>query len=263
MKLIHTAQLDARQKNEIEKLITACRKYRPTGISFPFDDASVFCLLYDPSLVCALALSLPSDPEIPAECTAFTLPGRRGEGLFTSAMDSISDRIDDYDLLFPADHRDPDTLLALSAMGAERISDEYMMECELSGKDFSSLPNLPLPITENNTHIFIDETSDAEGTVTLTFNLFAGSPRKQSPDALCRTALFHQSERACFYDFSVKKELRRQGIGQKLLLHVLLLLHRRGVSSVFLHVSGSNTAAVSLYKKTGFQITVTLSYYLY
>ena len=50
---------------------------------------------------------------------------------------------------------------------------------------------------------------------------------------------------------------------EEALLTVLHSLRNRNASSLFLHVSGENPAAVNLYKKTGFRITETLSYYLY
>ena len=62
---------------------------------------------------------------------------------------------------------------------------------------------------------------------------------------------------------SVRPALRRRGIGSRALSHVLAFLAREGVRLVFLHVSGNNLPAVSLYKKAGFRIAETLSYYLY
>jgi ribosomal protein S18 acetylase RimI-like enzyme len=41
------------------------------------------------------------------------------------------------------------------------------------------------------------------------------------------------------------------------------LLAAAGIKKVILQVSGDNAAALALYKKTGFRITETLSYYLY
>ena len=44
---------------------------------------------------------------------------------------------------------------------------------------------------------------------------------------------------------------------------LLRLAPDMGLSAITLQVSGDNTPAVNLYKKTGFHITETLSYYLY
>ena len=65
------------------------------------------------------------------------------------------------------------------------------------------------------------------------------------------------------YGFEIREGQRGQGLGTSLLIKVLSFLAEREPLPVTLQVSGSNGPALSLYKKTGFRITETLSRYLY
>ena len=56
-------------------------------------------------------------------------------------------------------------------------------------------------------------------------------------------------------EFAVKCSLRRRGIGWTLLNEALKKLKASGVTTVYLEVRPSNTAALALYKKAGFQQT--------
>ena len=65
------------------------------------------------------------------------------------------------------------------------------------------------------------------------------------------------------YGFEIREGQRGRGFGTSLLIKVLSFLAEREPLPVTLQVSGSNGPALSLYKKTGFRITETLSRYLY
>ena len=51
---------------------------------------------------------------------------------------------------------------------------------------------------------------------------------------------------------AVHPDYRRQGIGEKVLLHALLAVHDEGARRVFLEVRAGNAAAQAMYKKYGF-----------
>ncbi len=55
------------------------------------------------------------------------------------------------------------------------------------------------------------------------------------------------------YNVAVKKEFRRQGIGEKLLKTLIQSFSERGIISFTLEVRASNTAAISLYQSLGFE----------
>lgn len=55
------------------------------------------------------------------------------------------------------------------------------------------------------------------------------------------------------YNVAVKKEFRRQHIGEKLLRTLIETSVARGITSFTLEVRASNTAAISLYQSLGFE----------
>ena len=89
-----------------------------------------------------------------------------------------------------------------------------------------------------------------------------------SPAAVCMARMqpvpdvpgtFH----ACFYGFRVHDLCRGLGIGEAAFCLVLNDLITRGCTRIVLHVSSDNYPALSIYKKAGFRITETLSYFMY
>ena len=65
------------------------------------------------------------------------------------------------------------------------------------------------------------------------------------------------------YGLEIIPEKRGRGLGTEFLKALFPLLREMGFHRLSLQVSGHNTAALALYKKTGFRITQTLSYFLY
>jgi ribosomal-protein-alanine N-acetyltransferase len=54
---------------------------------------------------------------------------------------------------------------------------------------------------------------------------------------------------------AVHPDFRRQGIGEKILIHALRAAQGEGVQRAFLEVRAGNTAAQAMYKKYGFEFT--------
>jgi len=64
------------------------------------------------------------------------------------------------------------------------------------------------------------------------------------------------------HTFAVKPELRRQGIGKKLMQHMLSMAKENSIKHIFLQVRPSNLAATSLYIGLGFEpIAIRKGYY--
>ena len=258
MQIIKTDRLTGQQEKEIGHLVDECRSLHPIRTSFPFEDGSVFFLAYEectssiPVLVCALALIMPEtdDFDETAECLAFTHPSFRKKGYFSAVFDEAGAEFEEISLLIPVDGQDPAVLPVLEAIGAEYDSCEYRMELALSG------PNEPTALSGRR--LVCRSVNGPDSSVSYSFSPAADESR---PIAVCRTASFGAN--VCLYSFLVEEDYRGRGLGEEALLSVIEILRRRGNSVVFLHVSGDNNAAVNLYKKTGFRITETLSYYLY
>lgn len=265
MRLEITEQLSEETRNAIEELIQTCREYEGLTLTFPFEDVTVTYLLWRnqpgkaPGLLAALGLLLPAAScpdadsscgcEEPIELCAFTRPSERRKGLFSRLFEEAGEYFDDRDLLFLLDHHSTDALAVAEHLGAEPESEDYRMEYEFQNfEDF-------IPLTKPR--LFLSETR--EDSSTTRYECFL--PGEEKASALCRTRAF--GSRVCFYDFSVREELRGRGLGREAFLLVLETLRRNGCTGIFLHVNGSNLPAVSLYQKTGFRICETLSYYLY
>lgn len=263
MKPRHTTTLSKQEQNAVQMLLERCRQAEGLTLSFPFEECTSFYLLFEteetnPTLSAVLGLILPdaseeaSDPfEERAECLALTDPSRRQQGYFRTLLAAAEPEFEDYDLLFWTDGQSRGARETLRALEAELCSEEYRMEYPLSETPDTKAP-LPFPF-------FLRETEEEEQT--HHYECFASPDQTAVPIARYRTRAF--GTQVCFYDFFVREDARGQGIGKQVLLRMLSLLRDRAYSKVFLHVSGDNLPAVSLYQKTGFRIRETLSLFLY
>ena len=76
-------------------------------------------------------------------------------------------------------------------------------------------------------------------------------------------SLYLQPPSACLFEVEIAEPFRGHGLGQAMIRQLQDLTPAIGISTLTLQVSGDNLPALRLYKKTGFHITETLSYYLY
>lgn len=248
MNRIHTTALTAEQKRDIKRLTDVCRHEEPLTLSAPLEEGLEYFLLYDDvRLLSMLFLFFPE--EAVCECAAFTHPSYRQNGYFTVLLDDALDFIDDYeethnlqtDFCFLSDGLSPAAASALQALGAEYWYSEYGMERTLSEDDRLCQATLPLSVEDAGDHLYTAALRDQVIGVCMVI-----------PNGDC----------VYLYGFEIKEAYRHKGCGQNFLLGMLSLLsydYRR----ISLQVSGRNTAALSLYRRTGFHITETLSYYLY
>lgn len=264
--LFRTPRLTREQKQQIADLVRACSRCDQSTLSFPAEEGDLFYLHYTEKgeLACAAALSFFGDVSHSeegadggyAECSAFTLPALRRLGYFSSLFDFLSSDIETIDLYFVTEPANQNTQKALASLGAVHDRDEYLMEIEVGREQKSGfLPECSrLSVTA----------AEEEGSVLLQFYL-KESPFPNRRAGSCR--LFPSGDSACFYGFEIETSLRGRGLGREALLLTLSLLADKNCGfscrRMYLHVSGTNLPAVSLYKKTGFCICKTLSYYLY
>jgi len=70
------------------------------------------------------------------------------------------------------------------------------------------------------------------------------------------------ADEATILNLCVSPQYQRQGYGQRILKHLLTVAQTKNVDTVFLEVRNSNSAALNLYLKQGFnQIAVRKNYY--
>lgn len=239
---LHTvSSLDPSQIQQIKNLVNACTDADETSLSFPFDEADLFLYFeHEGSIVSAMAF-IPVE-DLLYECSAFTDPKFRGQGLFSELLDEgIEELPEDSELIFYSDKKNTAAAAVLDAIGAELDSEEHMME--LQPENFSTAS---LPLTADITEVSLD----ADGTPTRRFS---------SDKAVINFSVF--PSHYYLYGFEVKETCRGKGYGTKFLQTVLTMLSSE--KKILLQVAGSNTPALALYKKTGFRITETLCCYLY
>ncbi|MDO5406694.1 MAG: GNAT family N-acetyltransferase [Eubacteriales bacterium] len=289
-----TAQLTQQQMSEIAQLTALCQEHDHSHSSYPFEeDGAIHFLLYrrqtidsgseEMMLCCALAL-LPYDSEEPAaECIAFTRPDCRRQGYFTELLDLALDAFEDFDILFPVLVQVPDTLATLQALEAELDSQELQME--LSLEQISEPSESPFVLRRQDrsgdsgcsgetddtgedicTWVLMKPGCPDSGTSTRTSFRSVPVNSEDTSDGTflgsCQTTPVSRSC-VCLHHVEILPQYRRQGCGTALLEQLAAALKHSGVRRVILQVSGDNEAALALYKKQGFRITETLSYYLY
>ncbi|MBT9779145.1 GNAT family N-acetyltransferase [Clostridium sp. MCC353] len=247
MKTKQTWTLSEEEKIQIRSVVTSCCGHDSTRLSYPLEEGARHFLLFDDDGSLISALSLFFSWEDCCECTAFTLPEKRGQGCFSQLFDLALSWLEEkeekedagYDLLFVTSPGCRETMNVLNAIGAEYDYSEYMMERA------------------------IKKETEPEDPIHLEFQ----------EDGLCLGLLNHQligscrldygCGSACLYEMEIKEPFRNQGLGTRFLWSLFPRLMENGILILRLQVTSANKAALSLYKKTGFHICETLSYYLY
>lgn len=231
------------------------------------------------------------------ECIAFTAPTHRRKGCFSRLLDAATEDFDETDFLFPVDERCPDTVAALEAIGAELDHREYRMEQLLTGcTEPALLKEQPVRListqegqtrsaqAQGHTQLLATQEgqarlapaqgepnfNQAQGENTVLWTLLPAPLRPKDAAALCHAASIGSClttrvalDCVCLHQVEILPDWRVKGYGKILMELLLARLCEAGVRRVILQVSGDNAPALALYKKTGFRVTETLSYYLY
>lgn len=258
MNYIHTKNLSPSQKISLLSLSAACQKHDRIHLSCPVNEGENFFLLYDnQNLISALTLFFPENDL--CECSAFTQPEHRRRGHFSQLFDAALREIQRYEeelsldveLCFPVDTGCPDTKAVLQALEAEFWYCEHLMSLSLN--EMSNFHRSPF-----DNFIAMSRQSEHE------YHFLLADSDAQNPAVLVgRCHLAIQNSSAYLYGFEITERLRKQGYGEACLWKQLSVLTHSGIRRITLQVSGENAPALALYKKAGFQITETLSYYLY
>lgn len=243
MSITITSELSSVQIQQIQNLIRASREKEPVTASFPFEEADFFAFLEEDGAIRSAAAVIRED-DTACECCAFTDPAYRRQGLFHELLDAVIDELpEDTELLFYTNGKSPDCLAALEALEAEVVLEEHMMELQLDRFEKSAdSPQSPVQASEEL----------LDGTKTLIFRNAHGT---------VNISVFR--DYYYLYGLEIHESMRGRGLGHRLLTHVLSILAERDPLPLRLQVSGNNLPALSLYRKTGFQITETLFCYLY
>lgn len=259
-----------KQQASLERLVQLCREQDGITLSCPVD-GDLYWIIYDePENASSTHFRYAEQTDMAAclaaydmgdnawECCGFTRPDLRGQGYFSVLLENAcgeNGMLADADLYFLTDGRCAGALAVLEHIGAEHGYDELMMEVELDAAQAETGPaQAAPPLTAN--------TSASVLSVSLSSNLTAAS--LFSGSSLIGSCKLQPGKSGIYlYDLEIIPGKRRQGLGTRFLQLLFPLLYSKGFSRLTLQVSGENRAALALYKKTGFRITKTLSYYLY
>ncbi len=262
MQIIATEHLNDSQTCEILTLMEACKTKDSIRISLPTDpeDKAAYFLFYENSsgqnlLVSALSILFYNDQE--AECIAFTHPNHRRRGYFEELLSYAQEHcpiLDECDILFPFSGTCPDTMNTFQALEAELCSQEHQMSLDLDTEQTA--------ITNRNTgKDFYLECSTDQNEI-ANWNFVQNHPETSRLLGSCRTSRI-SSTAVCLHHVEILPQYRNRGYGTIFLKLLIQNLVKNGCLQIILQVAGDNLPALALYKKQGFQITETLSYYLY
>lgn len=262
-----TNLLTQKQRQEIANLTAFCRHHDGTDLSCPLEDEDLTHFLgYLPDGRLAACLTLIPYEETLAECCAFTHPDFRRQGCFSLLLEEAAEEYPDVDLLFAVSENCADALKTLEALGAEKDSEEHMMECDLgrwhptqqsvSADSASASRQTTIPADTENTdssHPFsITQTSKNQYALRRSGTLCGTTSTEPVSDTT-----------VCLHHVEILPEFRNQGCGTAFFQLLLPQLAKNGFQKAILQVAGDNAPAIALYKKTGFSITKTLLYYFY
>lgn len=261
---IETALSSAR-KSQLETLVSLCLEAFPAPLSVP-TDGDVYFFMEEPSALGNGStellgfLALYESEEHVWECSAFTRPDKRQTGIFSALLDAAEKAYPDDQFSFPV----PDSkeclpaLKTLEALGAELWYQEHLMALDADNPAWNTLFTKPDGISLS---LSITPSEQTEEENSQLVQAFSGGPLVAS----CSLSIEQHNalKTCCLHHVFVPENLRNKGYGTLFLKTLLPQLKKQGSSRFLLQVSGSNLPAIALYKKTGFRITETLSYYLY
>ena len=128
MKIIHTTTLTDQQKNQVRNLVEICKQKEPVSLSAPSEDGLDYFLAYDHEGSLAGFLFLYFTDDQICECTAFTAPDHRKQGVFTKLLNMALDVADAYekeektqvDFCFLIDENTPSAMAVMELLEADQ-----------------------------------------------------------------------------------------------------------------------------------------------
>lgn len=284
METIRTSYLTRQQAEDVKGLETACRLADKTNLTFPMEEGGLTFLLYDEETLLS-AFSAYSQNDGTWECTAFTLPNFRKKGCFTRLLHEFLEGSDEDQLIFPADTTCLDARLTLKALGAEPLYRELMMErtllgvgtgMENEGAKQGGLANRDKTEKRGENTKRGENPKRGEGSQYVKRAVFhpplaaiRESTRYTVEIGGQNVGSFHlifQESSIYLYGLEISKPLRNKGYGAetlRTLINGLSLLQEKKPDVILLQVLEENGPAMSLYRKMGFRIVASLSYYVY
>lgn len=253
-------KLNPLRLRQIKQLLNACTLADTVLPEYPLHEPDTvhYLICQGKQMLGALAFCR-IDAET-CESVAFVHPDFRRQGIFKRLLNAALPDYEDKDILFVCAGALPDSPLApefpvsfpaasaLHSLDAEPESMELLMECSIAS-DF-----VPRPLAHTDLTVDIRSASRTAMNVSLL------------KDSCCigKAGLAVFGCGLCvLHDIEIDEALRKEGYGGDFMQLLLTELSNIHFETISLQVHGGNTAAIRLYKKTGFRICKILSYYLY
>lgn len=281
MNILTTKQLTDSQTEGLINLVALCRAHDGFHLSCPLD-ADRFYLLEAQKAAGKTAASEGTiggnalegalavfEADGVWECYAFTRPDLRRTHCFLRLLDRLErdagEQEPEPELCFVADPSCAAAQKTLAAIGAQLWYEEHAM---IWNADASPAPPqlsggaspVSLEFTSQGLPVRFPPRSGEPASLPERLDILARA-RDGQPVGTC--SLYLQPPSACLFEVEIRTPFRGRGLGEATVRTLQQLAPGMGLSSLTLQVSGDNIPAVQLYKKTGFHITETLSYYLY
>lgn len=285
--ITHTTTLSRKEQEDIHRITALCRLADGLSLSCPGDGDEYWFLAEDTTAAAFLAVY--KTDETMWECYAFTHPDYRRKGYFSALLEQVcrySEALGEPELCFVTDNKCPAAMAALRELEAELWNEEYMMEYDIAaaqtafggGKSGSPspLPDMELEMVispapegllicaripgENFPGEGNENKSPDRSDITAPDTTFCTG---YVPEACVTCRLSLNGTGAYLYSLETVPSLRRRGLARCFLAQLIRHLKGKGIQRICLQVSGFNEPALHLYRKTGFRVTETLSYYLY
>lgn len=271
MHILKTTALAKQQLNDIKALETVCRKHDHYALTFPIEDGSLYFLLYDEEALLSVFSAYFNGIDA-WECSAFTRPAERRKGYFTDLLDlfleenePVEDEVE-FNLVFAVDESCADTVKTLEALEAVLWYREHMMAMVLPSIKNTAAAQISNRQNPSHVTIAFDPPINRHTTSDTTFQIISKNSGSNAARPIGSFHLDFRGKTAYFYGFEIDDELRGHGLGTRSFFLLLRELSRMGSQmpeTLLLQVSEDNIPAVSIYKKAGFQITETISYFIY
>ena len=301
--ITHTTRLSRKEQEDIHRITALCRLADGLSLSCPEDGDEYWLLEEDTTAAAILAVYKTEETIWECYAFTHPDFRRKGYfSVLLEQVCRYSEALGEPELCFVTDNKCPAAMAVLRELEAELWNEEYMMEYDVTaaGTAFgdgtsaspASLPDMELDMDIRPTpegllicarrpgdHPSPDKdgiTSQDRDDITARNKAHSTARSKvhstaqdntsgtdSTPDACVTCRLSLNSTAAYLYSLETAPALRRRGLASCFLIQLIRYLEREGIRRICLQVSGSNEPALHLYRKTGFRITETLSYYLY
>lgn len=287
MRRVILSKLNSTQHRRIEDLIDLCCQNDPIRLSVPLPHPGTelqderFFALYDQGILVSTIHLFYPDHTV-GELIGFTHPGCRRQGHFRRLLDLAADYADEIGLeqvYLITDGNSGDALLALNRLGLEEEYVEFMLEKNLAGPANCWLP--PHTDHPSSDTLTVFEASSSPLAAGLFSEIFQTDLEQcdsylkeisseerihtytltQNGNPIGQTQLTFMGDMAYISGFGILPEYRGRGYGLNFLKRLERLMTSRSVTRLTLQVSDQNKAALSLYRKDGFETLEALHYY--